>query len=51
MFPQIEKNQVLTEENKKLKAKCSGLEELLSEEEMNIADVLELIRTMQVGVK
>ena len=48
---QIEKNQVLTDENKKLKEKCSNLEELLSEEEMNIADMLELIRTMQLAAK
>lgn len=47
----IEKNQVLTDENKKLKEKCGNLEELLSEEEMNIADMLELIRTMQVAAK
>ena len=46
-FFQIEKNQVLTDENKKLKEKCSNLEELLSEEETDISDVLELIRTMQ----
>jgi len=38
----------LTDENKKLKAKCSGLEELLREEETDINDVLELIRNMQV---
>ena len=48
---QIEKNQVLTDENKKLKEKCSNLEELLSEEETDISDVLELIRTMQTGAK
>lgn len=47
----IAKNQALTDENKKLKEKCSGLEELLSEEETDISDVLELIRSMQVATK
>ncbi len=42
---------MLTDENKKLKEKCSNLEELLSEEETDISDVLELIRTMQTGAK
>jgi hypothetical protein len=39
----------LSEENKKLKEKCSGLEELLSEEETNIGDVLSLIQSMQTS--
>jgi len=46
----LEKNQVLVDENKKLKAKCNGLEELLSEEEIDINDVLELIRNIQVKI-
>lgn len=41
----------MTDENKKLKEKCTGLEELLSEEEMNIADMLDVIRTMQTAAK
>ena len=43
----IEKNRVLTEENKKLAARCASLEELLSEEETDINVVLEMINTMQ----
>ena len=47
----IEKNQSLVEENKKLHDKCANLEELLNEEETDINDVLELIRTMQMSAK
>jgi len=43
----ITKNAVLTEENTKLRSKCTGLEELLQEEETDINDVLEIIKTMQ----
>jgi chromosome segregation ATPase len=44
----IEKNRVMTEENKKLLGRCTNLEELLNEEETDINDVLEMIRTVQV---
>lgn len=43
----IRKNAALTEENTKLHNKCAGLEALLNEEETDINDVLEIIRTMQ----
>merc|ERR1712179_411678 len=43
----ITKNAALTEENTKLRNKCIGLEELLQEEETDINDVLEIIKTMQ----
>ncbi len=42
------RNRVLNEDNGKLKKKCQNLEELLSEEEADINDVLELIKKMQV---
>ena len=45
----IGKNKLLAEENKKLKAKCQNLEDLLHEEETDIKDVLELIKNMQQG--
>lgn len=47
----IEKNKMLTDENKKIQQRCADLEELLNEEETDINDVLELIRTMQVASK
>ena len=47
----IEKNHNLSDENKKLRGKCANLEELLNEEETDINDVLELIRTMQLASK
>ena len=45
----IGKNKLLAEENKKLKAKCQNLEDLLHEEETDINVVLELIKNMQQG--
>jgi chromosome segregation ATPase len=45
----IGKNKQLTEDNEKLKAKCTNLEDLLHEEETDINDVLELIKSMQGG--
>ena len=43
----IEKNRVLTDENKKLAQRCTHLEELLSEEETDINVVLDMIKTVQ----
>ena len=44
----VAKNRCLQEENAKLTAKCSHLEDLLNEEETDINDILELIKKMQV---
>ena len=43
----IEKNRVLTEDNRKLTERCTNLEELLNEEETDINVVLDMIGRME----
>lgn len=43
----ILKNEKLSEENDKLRQKCSVMEDLLQDEETDISEVLQLIRSAQ----